>query len=75
LADKIARLQALIKSTEELLVRLRESLEFHQTELADDEAALAAMRAWCAEQSSVYMTETDERNRELDILDRLAAHL
>jgi hypothetical protein len=32
----------LIASTEELLVRLRESLEFHQTELADDEAALAA---------------------------------
>jgi len=75
LAEKINRLNALIESTTELLERLRESLEFHQTELAEDESTLAAQKAWCLEQSTTYLTETAERDRETEILEKLKDHL
>lgn len=75
LAEKINRLNALIQSTQDLLGRLRESLEFHTTELAQDEATLGAQKAWCNEQSTTYLSETAERDRETEILEKLKDHI
>jgi len=54
---------------------LAESLENHKVELENLEESLAAQTAWCNEQSAIYMVQTAERERELEILTILQKHL
>jgi predicted metal-dependent hydrolase len=75
LADKKARLGALISSTDDLLAQLQDSLENHKVELENLQESLASQTAWCAEQSENYETDSAERTRELSILSKLSEHI
>ena len=75
LADKRARLTALIASTELLLEQLSGSLANHRVELENLQQSLAAQQAWCDEQSNTYTTQSSEREREIAILNKLQEHM
>jgi len=75
LADKKARLTALIGNTETLLEQLNKSNEAHKVELENLEESLAAQETWCNQQSTVYARDSTERAREVEILTRLQEHI
>jgi chromosome segregation ATPase len=75
LSDKRQRLQNLIEATTALLKQLKESLENHKVELENLQISLQQQTAWCETESNTYITQTTERNREIDILTKLLNHI
>jgi len=75
LADKKSRLNALITSTEDILVQSRRSLEFHQNALVKVHENHDNMFDWCSTIDEIYAEETNERNQQTDVLTRISEHL
>jgi hypothetical protein len=75
LADKKSRLNALITSTEAILVQSRRSLAFHQNSLVKAQGNLENQENWCQTVGDLYVSETNERNQQTDVLTRLSEHL
>jgi hypothetical protein len=75
LSDKKSRLNALITATEDILVQSRNSLDFHNNQLVRVQAALEEQQNWCDVVTSIYETNTQERSRQTDILERLQNHI
>jgi uncharacterized small protein (DUF1192 family) len=75
LSDKKSRLNALITSTVEIIAQSRNSLSFHQNSLVKAEANLEDQTNWCELVTETYTNETNERNRETNVLNNLSEHL
>lgn len=75
LADKKARLSNLIVSTNEILVQLTQSLEAKKVQLESTYSSISETTAWCDRTSRFYESESEERERELSILNKLSEHL
>lgn len=75
LADKKSRLNALISSTESILVQSRRSLTFHQNALVRAEGLNENMEQWCETIADLYTEETNQRNQQTDVLTRLSEHI
>lgn len=57
-----------------LLSQLSESLENHKVELENLESSAGAQGEWCEAQSTTFVTESAERDREVEILTQIVDH-
>jgi len=75
LAEKKSRLNSLISSTEDILTQSEASLSFHTQIQIKLEAGELDQETWCEAVSSLYVSETNERSRQTDVLERLQEHI
>jgi 2-hydroxy-3-keto-5-methylthiopentenyl-1-phosphate phosphatase len=75
LSDKIARLNALITSTEQILEQLGTSVSNFKEYLAYLEITEEFITTWCADKSDVYEVFSRANARETEILETLQEHI